>query len=727
MHSPRRAGEPPRGGATPPAQGDVVRLTAPSLAIPGSRGPASEVSSRPGTPRHRVHSVYQHDEESAWTPGGGLRHPKVTITPNGSIYDYLFFVVPSSKVKYGTTWSRSTKHALVLVVVNLFLQLCLTLVAGSFVMESVSAWKQNLVSSPEVVEYVSRRSVSYSEYLRTQTWKAIGTVYGGGKEKGETKTKSKQLAPGEQLMPHCQARKGPATPEGAKSALKDATSDAANAGALPGFLAHDTGKPGGSGGKKGGAKISTIKDDEEEELTYLPAPLCTEKDGMYNCLPPSVQVASYWDKLDWNGDGVWTLEEARADAAGISCLVQMWPEQVFMAIAKFLNSQRFTEVAWVQEGYWLHPDVKEYKAIPQAYFDMWLGLVGVCIHSDSAMCGSLLLKGIFDGAMSPAQNMSGMGDLQSAMDSCTAILAPEGLCDHALPQTYKLFRARHAEQCGAAHYAAGPIYTNPFRPDDQMYVAMAMHANVDSFHSADNMNFCVFQISVLLVFLISLFSEVKELVKQLQFLLAFPSTDPEDQDKALELDNETGTVRIVSIAPQHRIVIAICWFFRMIIAVYIGWIGTAFLLADRDLLNLLLNAVALVFVLEIDELLYHAMASSSTKLDIEATEPIEFESPFGYSSLWRRFFSEWAAFTFLVFLVVVFVFHHRYFTTKPILASLTCACEQEGEDCLDAFVFDKAWFDKYWLETLPAAHQTIAALKLKVQAAAAAAATAAGL
>lgn len=652
----------------------------------------------------------------------GTQPGRVTIAPTGSCYDYMLFTLPTHRARTGSIWSRQTQKALGLIAINIFLQMTLTLVAGTYVLESVAAWKTNLVSSPEVIEYVQRRSVPLSDYLRKKAWGVYDYAWGGSDnetQQGEAveEVKSKQLAPGEQLMPHCRARRGPSTPPGARRNLKKHA----------GFLEHtlQAGGPGGGGGGSGGGHGgghggkgvgSSMTDmlNPNEEMVYMPAPLCSEKDGMYQCLPPSVQIASYWEQLDWNGDGTWTVYEAEEDAAGISCLVQMWPQQVFKALSNFINSQWFSQVSWVQEQTWLPPEVKNHTAIPKPYFDMWLGLVGICIHSDEAMCGALVMKGLFDGALSPlTNNITGISDLQTAMDTCSTILAPGGLCDHALPQTYQLFRARHHAQCGEPHYMAGPIYGNPWRPDDSMYIALAVHTEVETFMEADTMQFVIFQYSVLMVFVIGLFSEVKELAKLIQLIIAFPDADPKDPEASLVCDEDTGTCTIKAITKRERALIATMVGFRLLIAVYIGLLGTAFLLADKDYLNLLLNAVALVFVLEIDELLFNAMASASTKRDIEMTEPIQFQSPFHVESRVRRIFNDWTAFGILVLLVVLMVLHHQYFTTKPILASLTCACQQEGEDCLDAFVFDKTWFDAYWLDTLPKAHDAIAAMKLK--------------
>eukprot|EP00971_Amphidinium_carterae_P204144 4051276-Amphidinium_carterae.1 len=61
---------------------------------------------------------------------------------------------------------------------------------------------------------------------------------------------------------------------------------------------------------------------------------------------------------------------------------------------------------------------------------------------------------------------------------------------------------------------------------------------------------------------------------------------------------------------------------RLAVVFALCWIGTLFLAHDTDIEDLLLNAVALEFIVNIDELVYGALASEQTKLFLEAIAPI---------------------------------------------------------------------------------------------------------
>lgn len=240
-----------------------------------------------------------------------------------------------------------------------------------------------------------------------------------------------------------------------------------------------------------------------------------------------------------------------------------------------------------------------------------------------------------------------------------------------------------------------------------MYVAKASFDEVSSYEDVNCLKFQVFQSCILLIFLVSLCAEMFDLRKLMEFILVFPSPGKGDSDQADECviqDPETLSIKIIALTAEFRLMITISWVFRMIITIYIGVLGTNFLLSDRDYVNLLLNAVALVFVFQIDELLYMALGSSVVKLEIENTQPIEFPSYFSRGHVWSRLLDrDFWGLILLPLMVIFIVAYNVHFTTTPILEALTCACSQEGVKCIDALSYDKTWFDQYWGTTIPAA------------------------
>jgi hypothetical protein len=298
-------------------------------------------------------------------------------------------------------------------------------------------------------------------------------------------------------------------------------------------------------------------------------------------------------------------------------------------------------------------------------------------------------------------------DLDSAMQYCYDALSTGGLCDHALPQTYQLYKARHSQECGEATYIKGPIFENPYNRQDNIYIAEATYTQVLTYKTAYSSRFMVFQACVVLIWLVATCQEIYDLIVLAQFIRMFPVCDGV-KDTGLSVDTEERTVRILAVCDSHRAIIFISLVIRGFLTVFILKVGLTFLLADTDYLNMLLNAVALVFVFEIDELLYSALGRSTTKNDIDNTAPLEFPSISFTNPKLGRFIDKdfWGMFI-LPFLVLCLVAHHALFTTKPVVEALLCACQQEGEYCQDAVDFNTAWYDDYWTTTFPAALKAV--------------------
>lgn len=629
---------------------------------------------------------------------------RLRIAPAGSVYDYILFVVPVSKARYGSVWSTDVREAFFFFVMNILLQLLLTFIAGHFVLTSVESWRFNLVSPPLLVDWAQQQVFSPLTHRVQDLEKDVGmhgsldslNSFGNRTadylaQEARAQQVHRDYAPGELVDPDC------AKPF-----------ETATASFLGNRLVYN--KPGGSsGGSKGHSQKDKDDDNVEadgEDFEYRPSPLCSFFGGKYSCSPTSVTFAKYWDKLDHNHDGKWSLEEANEDVANLKCRLHMRPLQIFKALKEFLLSSRVQSLL----GFWTSPSIT--KAIPRFYFDIWQGVIGLCIHSDTAMCGTLVLNGLFDEALSPKSNSTRIKDLNSAMQYCNKLLNAGGLCDQALPQTYQLYKARHAQQCGEAIYVSGPVYKNPYDTEDRMYVTKASYAQVQTYEKAWGLWFWVFQFCVILIWFVSIIQEVFELRMLIEFVAVFPQNKALGLDADLDINEDLGTVRINAISGAHRIIIILTLTIRLFLTFYVGRVGTAFLIADTDYLNLLLNAVALVFIFEIDELLYMALGRTTTKIDIEQTEPLEFDAWFPETKCIGRLLDKdfWGMFL-LPLSVACIVAYYAHFTTRPIIEALRCACNQEGEHCLEATSYDKIWYDDYWRNVLPAALNAIEKLR----------------
>merc|ERR1719161_2898851 len=186
-------------------------------------------------------------------------------------------------------------------------------------------------------------------------------------------------------------------------------------------------------------------------------------------------------------------------------------------------------------------------------------------------------------------------------------------------------------------------------------------------------------------------------------------------DLGLVIDkNDDGeeSYTIEGISREHRIVIGIMVVLRTVVVLYLGAVGCTFLVLETGYMDLLMNAVALAFVLEVDEILFGAIARTSTIEELEALNDIEFETRLPTEGClgWMLLKDFWAIILFPI-IAYLLILCHSLFTTAPVLDALNCGCYQLGSQCADAQYYNQDWWNFYWSQTLPNAMAKIAEFK----------------
>jgi len=98
--------------------------------------------------------------------------------------------------------------------------------------------------------------------------------------------------------------------------------------------------------------------------------LCVLENGVFTCAPPSVQLVGRWEELDTDKDGIWTRQEVMLSREALKCKFAVDPVEVFDVLVVLLQER--------EKHIWLHPDVKNGKAIHKDYFTYIMGDVAMC-------------------------------------------------------------------------------------------------------------------------------------------------------------------------------------------------------------------------------------------------------------------------------------------------------------------------------------------------------------
>jgi len=452
------------------------------------------------------------------------------------------------------------------------------------------------------------------------------------------------------------------------------------------------------------------------------SPLCFEHEDGISCSPMSVHLLSDWDLLDTDGDGLWTREEADDEKLKESVLCEYNVDLPAMYNDIVQNLNKSTALHGRRDT-----NLRSGVAVHKAYLNWYIHKPLLCTYGDQDMCGALFERGFFDEALQQ-QSSSDFKDTASALKYCNDILQYE--CFNILPNTYRVWRFVSNQQCGAKVFGQ----SNYHNPVDGSVVPML---SVDfrkrrEYATTKTAAFRVFLGILLVTFLSVMALEMRNIAKVFIFCARFP-TDGESGDDMVvgsqsvkifrtvnydamgvaDDDEPEITKEIHGIRTDHRILVCVMTGLRLMLWCFLMWSGIMFLTGPPRYLTLIFDALSLVFIFEIDELLYRTMLRHEFRTDHEQTEPIKVPQWHGgYFSGTQGVYGDVLWLLAVIALGTAVVFTYCRTELNPLLNSLECLCSNQGSECHSAQQYSKAWWDNYWSATLPASNMIIDRLKL---------------
>mmetsp|Transcript_154492 Transcript_154492/g.274022 ORF Transcript_154492/g.274022 Transcript_154492/m.274022 type:complete len:694 (+) Transcript_154492:81-2162(+) len=135
---------------------------------------------------------------------------------------------------------------------------------------------------------------------------------------------------------------------------------------------------------------------------------------------------------------------------------------------------------------------------------------------------------------------------------------------------------------------------------------------------------CLF-ILMMAMWLFALFIEYRHILSNATLLAHFKS-DP-NAEECFEVSGNGHKFRLVKMPPIGRFVLLCGILMRTLVTTLLLFTGCQLLINTTAKIDLILNALAILFVIEIDQILYYASVSGSHQRHIEDLEPIEIELP----------------------------------------------------------------------------------------------------
>jgi len=182
-----------------------------------------------------------------------------------------------------------------------------------------------------------------------------------------------------------------------------------------------------------------------------------------------------------------------------------------------------------------------------------------------------------------------------------------------------------------------------------------------------------------------------------------------------ELSEDEADIQkvILGVRWDHRFLVGLMTLLRFLLWCFLMWSGIMFLTGPPRYLTLIFDALSLVFIFEIDELLYRTMLRHEFKKDHESIQDMKVPQWHGGRvSGWLGVLADMAWFFAVIILGIAIVYTYCQKELNPLLDSLECLCTVTGPQCFSAQHYSKAWWDTYWTTMLPAANLIIDQLKL---------------
>jgi len=428
-----------------------------------------------------------------------------------------------------------------------------------------------------------------------------------------------------------------------------------------------------------------------------------DQNNSFSCAPPSVQLTGRWNELDTDGDDVWTVEEVMKSREELKCKYIVDPLEFFHVIVTFLK-ERETVI-------WLSPEVKEARAIPKPYFTYAAGDIIMCGYRSKHMCPNLLKKGVFHAPLKYGTAPRVGVTIESALDYCSDLLAPGGHCERILPSTYAVWKQESNEQCKDPDFTK-MVYQNPGNGVIKSLLEVDYEARI-AYERSKTTLFKLYKCIVIALWCLTMLVELRDITKDLTWTLRFPSAAEFGQDAVKMEDGPDGntTFTIQGITRSHRCFVGLLAIGRLVMTAILLFVGVNYLLKQTNYIDLLMDAVALGFVMEISGILYHQVLNQEIREQCEALEPMTVPK-FGIEWLNKRptlvNFIEILA----VIAVVAFIMRVWYRdTVEPLYHSLECACLGEGAHCREADKFSYDFWYKYWKEDVPNVFKEVADMK----------------
>eukprot|EP00931_Biecheleriopsis_adriatica_P087747 TRINITY_DN62171_c0_g1_i1.p1 TRINITY_DN62171_c0_g1~~TRINITY_DN62171_c0_g1_i1.p1 ORF type:complete len:548 (-),score=55.72 TRINITY_DN62171_c0_g1_i1:109-1752(-) len=400
----------------------------------------------------------------------------------------------------------------------------------------------------------------------------------------------------------------------------------------------------------------------------------------YDCGPLLATMLTNRGVVDADGDGVWTKEDC--DQLG-----KQWEKEYDKDASLFQVLEHYLDLAYsgglmAQEGLSHSQSLqmtKNFTQLPVAWVDKETERIELCIGADPNLCGNFEERGILP-RLFPNPRWTKNKRIQTCKNDLNHY------CSDILGQFYEMYNDWSAQLCGEA--------TSLWVKKERIIATSYAKANkyAVGYASITSPVYAAFLMIMLGIWWMSIFVEIRLVIKWWVVLCWYPDAPKQDDELLAMYD---GGLRVKFLPRPYKIMTLILNLLpRTVLALWLAVVGSNFLITADDYSDLILNGVALAFLIEVDNVLFSAVASDYIQNIMGEAEPLKVQVRVPW--LWVRFARTVTRTTiYTVFLVcVIFSFiYHAYIGEGGKLQvgeALRCLCHAAGTDCVTAQVLGGA-------------------------------------
>jgi len=435
-------------------------------------------------------------------------------------------------------------------------------------------------------------------------------------------------------------------------------------------------------------KVGRLTEKRREEVASKLWGLCKERrpwempfkrlldahpsdDVYFSCGSLAVTMMSHVSNVDGNSDGFWSAAEAkelsgeweskydkRAD------LHKVW--KYYMQRFQGHSPEHCNKSAQLSKA--------EKGAIPMEWMHQQQSNIDLCIATNPKLCGNLEARGILEA------KFPDITDANDRIAFCEDHLS--STCPAVFGQIFRLYQHWSKELCG-------DVSSTWLSEKGIIAVDFSLvQKYVKDLDSITTEYYFVFLVVILLIWVMCMLEELRVIISWWMVLVFFP-TRPQNGKPAVEILDDR--VRVHAIPRTHKIATLVLNLGpRTAICILLSYIGSVFLIRADDYSELILNSVALGFLIEIDNMLFAAVSQEREKDMVDSCEPLEVKHTC------CRFFGGYQhhlpvgiTYTALILSTTFGLIYHSYTKDRGkynMGDALRCLCQAAGDKCVAAQV-----------------------------------------